>query len=107
MSSTLQAVFLPPLAICRHGCAAVCAAPIGLFYITALVAMVYSLFGGPAAVPGISWATLGLGVLLWVIAATWSLLVLRGPGTANAEQASVCASMWPANEERHPLEKTR
>lgn len=78
MRRGLFAVLLPPVAVCRYGCAGCCAAPIGVFWIAAITSLVYAMYGGPAGGPGISWATFGLGVVLWVIASIWAWDTIKG-----------------------------
>ncbi len=104
MQINLKVIFLPPLAVSRHGCAAICAAPIAVFYLAALVAIVYSSFGGPAAVPGISWSTLALGVALWAVAAAWSILVLRQNPSVTTTAQRCLRSLA---DEPHPLDRVQ
>ena len=71
MKRTLLAFLAPPLAVIRHGCVACTAAPIGVFWLSALAGLGY----------GLANATIGpmlFGILLWVIAAVWARLVIRG-----------------------------
>ncbi|MBL8250613.1 MAG: hypothetical protein JNK31_02970 [Candidatus Competibacter sp.] len=71
MKRTLLAFLAPPAAMIRHGCVACTAAPIGVFWLSALAGLIY----------GLATATVGfvvLGVALWAIAAVWARLVLRG-----------------------------
>lgn len=69
---------VPPLAVCRYGCAGCCAAPISVMWVAAVVSLIYGFAGGPASVDGISWATVSLGILLWLIASIWAITVIRG-----------------------------
>lgn len=78
MKRTSLSVLVPPLAVCHYGCAGCCAAPIGVMWITGIISVVYGLFGGPAGMDEISWTTVSLGAVLWVIAAIWARTVIRG-----------------------------
>ena len=71
------ALIVPPLAVCRYGCAGCCAAPITVFWLTGIVGVIYGFMGGPAELPGISWTTVGLGFVLWGIAVAWALTTLQ------------------------------
>ncbi len=67
----------PPIAACKFGCAGCCAAPIGVFWITGIVAIVYGMVGGPTHLMGPSWTTVGLGLALWAIASVWTAITIR------------------------------
>ena len=78
MRRTTLSILIPPLAVCRYGCAGCCAAPIGVFWLAGIVAIVYGFLGGPASLDTISWTTLLLGVGLWIIATVWAIMAIRG-----------------------------
>lgn len=78
MKRQLLTFFVPPIAVCRYGCAGCCAAPIGVMWFAGIVSIIYGFAGGPAASETVSWTTVGLGVLLWIIAVTWAFMVVRG-----------------------------
>jgi len=63
----------PPFAARKFGCAGCCAAPIGVFWITGIVGIVYGIVGGPTNLMGPSWNTIALGLALWGIAAVGSV----------------------------------
>jgi len=96
MKRTTLSLFIPPLAVCRYGCAGCCAAPIGVMWFTGIVSIIYGLFGGPADNSSISWATVGLGAVLWIIAAIWAWTVIRGVNDDKADpkcssnRSSIC-----------------
>lgn len=75
---SLLAILVPPLAVCRYGCAGCCAAPIGVFWLAGITGIVYGFLGGPAELPYISWTTVMLGMLLWAIAAVWAWTTING-----------------------------
>ncbi len=72
MKRSTLALLAPPIAACRFGCLSCCAAPITVFWITGIVSLAYGLAGGPSQGQGVSWPTLGLGILLWGISAIWA-----------------------------------
>jgi len=76
---------VPPLAVCRYGCAGCCAAPIGVMWIAAVISIIYGFTGGPAEVDGISWVTVLLGSSLWLIASIWAITVIRGVDADNVD----------------------
>lgn len=112
MKGKVMAVFIPPIAICRYGCASCCAAPIGVFWITGIVSIIYAFFGGPAATEGISWGTLGLGLIMWGIAAVWAENVIQGvddDGDTKCEtkSGSLCRLVQPDMDDTDPLEEVK
>ena len=90
------AVLTPPVGACRYGCGSHCAAPITVFWLFGLVSVVFGLFGGPTGQTGISWYTIGLGLAMWGISATWTLFTIRGFGTG----ADRCYSAWSLDESK-------
>jgi hypothetical protein len=78
MNRTLLALLAPPAAVARFGCATCTAAPIGVFWLAGLISIGYGIAGGaPEALLSAGGLT-GVGVLLWLIAAAWARLVIRG-----------------------------
>ncbi len=75
---SVVAILLPPLAMRGRGCAKVCAGPIAVFWLTGIVSIVYGIQGGPTGGDNISWLIVSLGVLLWLVAIAWALLVGSG-----------------------------
>ncbi len=71
MKRTVFALLVPPAAVARYGCVSCTAAPIGVFWLSGLSSIAY---GFATAVGGI----VALGALLWLIAAAWARLVIRG-----------------------------
>ncbi|MCG6887106.1 MAG: hypothetical protein LJE74_07850 [Proteobacteria bacterium] len=111
MKRKLLAILAPPVAVCRYGCAACCAAPIGVFWITGIVSLVYAFFGGPTGVDGLSLGTLGLGFTLWGIAAVWSANVIKGVDEENTNcqpnSSSLCNLVKPAPDDSDPLDEVK
>ncbi|HRD65949.1 MAG TPA: hypothetical protein PKY50_07315 [Candidatus Competibacter sp.] len=71
MKRTLLAFVAPPAVVVRYGCVSCTVAPIGVFWLSSLASIAYGLanaLGGLVA----------MGVLLWLIAAVWARLVIRG-----------------------------
>ncbi|MEJ2061160.1 MAG: hypothetical protein P8Y64_11865 [Gammaproteobacteria bacterium] len=110
MKRSVLAVIIPPLAVCRYGCAGCCAAPIGVFWLTGIVGIVYGLLGGPLQTAGISWGTVGLGVLLWAISIVWAQLTLRAADADRCQDRKVsplCARILPRMDEPDPLDEVK
>ena len=78
MRRSILALAVPPLAVCRYGCAGCCAAPISVFWVAGIISIIYAFFGGPTGAAGISLGTLALGVILWSIATIWAENVIKG-----------------------------
>jgi len=101
----------PPVAVCRYGCAACCAAPIGVFWITGIVSLVYAFFGGPTGIVGINWGTLGLGLVLWGIAAVWSTNVIQGVDEEDRNcqtgNSRLCTLVRPGPDDTDPLDEVK
>lgn len=71
MKRTMLALIAPPAAVARYGCVSCTAAPIGVFWLSSLSSIAYGLastLSGPIV----------MGILLWLIAAVWARLVIRG-----------------------------
>ncbi len=109
MNRMLFAVICPPLAVCRYGCAGCCAAPIAVFWLTAIVGMLYGYTGGPLGLDGISWYTFGLGIILWVIASVWAMVTLYGVDTNSCENKKTSSFCDPLRrlDESDPLDEIR
>lgn len=78
MQRKILALFTPPIAVCRYGCASCCVAPIFVFWLASIGSVIYAFFGGPSGVEGFSWGTLALGIILWAIAVSWAETVIKG-----------------------------
>ena len=113
MQRKLMAVFTPPLAVCKYGCASCCAAPIGVFWVTGMVSIVYGVLGGPAGLNGISWITVGLGLALWVLAVVWAENTIQGVEADQADPkcqsnaSTVCRIVRPRLDETDPLDEIK
>ncbi|MCB1725627.1 MAG: hypothetical protein H6959_00435 [Chromatiaceae bacterium] len=84
----LTSALMPPVGACRFGCGSSCAAPVTVFWLFGVVSVIYGFLGGPTAEPGISWYTVGLGVVMWGVAALWAILSIQGSA------ADRCDSSW-------------
>jgi hypothetical protein len=110
MKRILLTLLAPPLAVCRFGCAGCCAAPIAVFWLAGMVSIGYGFVGGPANLMGPSWNTVGLGVILWVIASVWTALAIRGSDadSCSGRTSPVCAGILrDGAEEADPFEEVR
>ena len=88
MKSHVTTVLVPPLNACRYACSTSCAAPVTVFWLFGVISVVYGLLGGPTSEPGIGWATVALGLVMWAVAAVWTLLTMKGV------EADRCHDQW-------------
>jgi len=106
------ALLVPPFAVYRYGCAGFCAAPIGVFWITGIVSIIYAFFGGPTQTSGLSMGTLALGAILWGIAAVWAKNTILGmekdSGRCDGTQPSrVCKLVHSKTDQSDPMEEVK
>lgn len=106
MQRTTFSILVPPLAVCRYGCAGCCAAPIAVFWLAGIVSIIYGFLGGPASLETVSWTTVALGVGLWLIATVWARMAIRGvtDDKCQRKSSSICRIVMPSDDEHDPLE---
>lgn len=113
MASPVKRVALtlltPPLAVCRFGCARCCAAPIAVFWLSGIGAIIYGLLGGPANLTTISWTTVLLGIGLWAVAAIWAFMVIKTIDDPKCQQPRppLCAAFNQNNTDSSPLDDVK
>lgn len=88
MKGIFTSTLIPPVGACRYGCGTNCTPAITVFWLFGVVSVVFGLMGGPTNEPGISWYTVGLGLLMWGLAAIWTLFTLQGV------EADRCHGVW-------------
>ncbi len=101
-------LFIPPLAACKYGCKSCCAAPIGIFWLAGIVALIYGpFFGGPADGTGMQTGLVGIG--LWVIASIWANFVVKGADSDRCQESgsSWCSTILPDEDEVDPMDEIR
>ena len=105
----LLAFLVPPFAVCRFGCARCCAAPIAVFWISGIGAIIYGLLGGPASLATISWTTVLLGFGLWGLAAIWALTVIKTIDDPKCKQKrpSLCSAFSSSANDSNPLDDVK
>lgn len=108
MKRKLLTILVPPVAVCRYGCAGCCAAPIGVMWIAGIISIIYGFTGGPAEIDAVSWATVGLGILLWLIAVVWAITVVRGVDADKADpkcekNRSTLCSIVKSDDDNDPM----
>lgn len=103
---TALSILIPPLAVCRYGCAGCCAAPIGVFWLAGIVSIIYGYLGGPTGLDTVSWVTILLGVVLWAIATVWAIMAIRGvkDDECQRKRSTVCRMVTPREDEADPLD---
>jgi len=107
MNRILLSLAVPPISVCRYGCAGCCAAPIGVFWIAGIASLVYGYFGGPLGLDGISWSTIGLGALLWTIASVWAMITVLNVNNDQCEKKSdsICNKIDSRLDESDPMDE--
>ena len=109
MQRTTLSILVPPLAVCRYGCAGCCAAPIGVFWLAGIVSIIYGFVGGPASLNTVSWTTVSLGIVLWAIASVWARMAIRGvtDDECKHKRSTVCRMVSPGVDESNPLDDVK
>ncbi len=109
MKAKLLTLLTPPVAVCKYGCAGCCAAPIAVFWITGIVAIIYGSVGGPTNLMGPSLNTMLLGVGLWGIASVWAMIAIRGADEDRCrnDNSTLCHQILPTDEEPDPFDEVR
>ncbi len=109
MKRGLLILLIPPMAACRYGCAGCCAAPIAVFWITAIVSISYGLLGGPTHLMGPSLNTILLGAGLWTIASVWAAVTIRSADEDRCAKRSnrLCRGVLAAADETDPFDEVR
>lgn len=109
MRQVTLTIVAPPVAICRFSCAECCAAPIGVFWLTGIIGIIYGSLGGPTSLPGPDWSFIGLGLALWGIAVVWTTIAVRGydEGKCSGTSSGVCSTITPSSNEGAPFDKVR
>jgi len=109
MKRIVLALLVPPFAVCRYGCAGCCAAPIGVFWLTGIVSLIYGYLGGPLHLDTVSWYTVGLGAALWAIAAVWAAITLLTVDDDKCQKKSspICSKIIPRHDESDPFDEIR
>lgn len=113
MSRTGLSILIPPLAVCRYGCAGCCAAPIAVFWLAGITGIVYGFLGGPAALETTSWTTVLLGIALWCIATVWARTAIRGVDAdlsdprCEQKRSPLCRIVKPGDDDKNPLDEIK
>lgn len=99
----------PPLAVYKKGSATMCTGPITVFWLTGIASLVYGLEGGPLVDGEVNWLLLGLGLLLWIVAAAWARLVVAGvdEDTLGTEISTRKTQVDPESYTADPMDELR
>ena len=109
MNRYILSAIIPPIAVCRYGCAGCCAAPIGVFWLAGIVSLVYGYNGGPLSLEGISLGTMGLGFLLWAIASVWAMITVHNVNDDLCKKKSspLCGKVHSRLDDTDPMDEIR
>ena len=108
MNRNTIAWLVPPAAVARYGCATCTAGPIGVFWLTSIVSIVYGLMGGAlGGWEGSQAFLIGLGIVMWLIAAVWARLVIHGvdEDLSGSGQGSLHRRVIPRLDEADPFKE--
>ncbi|HYQ91981.1 MAG TPA: hypothetical protein VES89_07875 [Candidatus Competibacteraceae bacterium] len=108
MNRNAIAWLVPPAAVTRYGCATCTAGPIGVFWLASIVSIIYGLMGGTlGGWEGSQAFLVGLGIVMWFIAAVWARLVIHGVDEDLSEnrQGSLHRRVIPRLDEADPFEE--
>ena len=70
-------ILVPPLVAGKYTCGTSCVAPVTILWVASCVSILFGFLGGPLGKPGISWASIGVGILLWLISGCWTMYATR------------------------------
>ena len=114
MHRHILGVAIPPIAICRYGCAGCCALPITIFWVGGVAALIYFFF---YAQPEHSWlynGSLLLGLGMIALSIVWTEMTITrvirtGCNKPKSTKKSFCGGLAGGIEEEEidPLEEVR
>ena len=114
MQRKILALFTPPLAVCRYGCANCCVAPIFVFWLASIGSVIYAFLGGPSGLDSFSWGTFALGIVLWIIAVTWAETVIKsvnddieGKQCDGSKPSSLCSIVSSDANDTDPIDEVK
>lgn len=109
MRKAVLTIVAPPVAICRFSCAECCAAPIGVFWLTGIIGIIYGFLGGPTNLASPDWSFIGLGLALWGIAAAWTAIAVRGydEGKCSSAGSTLCSTIKSSCNENASFDEIR
>ena len=104
-------IAIPPLAICRYGCASSCALPVTIFWAGGLAALAYHFFQAPAEYNWLYNGSLMLGLAMIVLSIIWTELTItrvarEGCDKSQNKKSSIC-NVVPGAQESDPFEEVR
>jgi len=111
MQRKILALIMPPIAVCRYGCASCCVAPIFVFWLASIGSVIYAFFGGPSGLEGFSWGTFALGIILWSISVTWAETVIKGVSddlenpNCSGKSSTLCSIVSSGNSDADPMDE--
>ena len=76
MQKSITSLLIPPMAVCRYGCAGCCAAPIAVVWVAGITLLAYHFFGGPHANNLISVGSLLMGIGAIATSIVWAKMTL-------------------------------
>ncbi len=104
-------ITIPPLAICRYGCASCCALPITVFWVGGLAALGYHFFHAPVEASWMYNGSLLLGIGMIVLSIIWTEMTItrvirEGCDEDTSQKSKICHVIAPG-QESDPFEEVR
>ena len=76
-SVPLKCMLAPPLVASKYSCGTSCVAPVTILWLASCAFMLLGFLGGPMGKPDISWATIAVGILMWLMSGCWTWYATR------------------------------
>ncbi|MGF1546803.1 MAG: hypothetical protein ACFCUG_05720 [Thiotrichales bacterium] len=109
MKKIVLAALVPPVAVCRFGCANACAFPIAAFWVGGIALLGYHFTQAPHLNSLLDTGSLVAGITLLAIAMAWAQLVIaqvRRDGCVDHERDPICRVI-PSADEENPLDEAK
>ncbi len=107
MVRNISSILVPPMAVCRYGCAGCCAAPIATVWIAGLVLLGFHFFGGPHQNELVDIGSLFFGIAAIGTSIMWARLTLAQvdrDGCSDSKKKSPLCQIIPHAYDNDPLE---
>ncbi|MGF1644496.1 MAG: hypothetical protein ACFCUJ_12680 [Thiotrichales bacterium] len=109
MKKVLWATFVPPVAVCRFGCANACAFPVAAFWVGGIALLGFHFTQKPHLNSLIETGSLVAGLTMLAISMVWAQLVIaqvRRDGCGDRERNIICSAI-PSADEVNPLDEVK
>ncbi|MGV6859261.1 MAG: hypothetical protein ACWA5X_09820 [bacterium] len=107
MVRNISSILVPPMAVCRYGCAGCCAAPIATVWIAGIVLLGFHFFGSPHLNELVEIGSLFFGIAAIATSIMWARLTLAQvdrDGCKETNKRSSLCKIIPPSYDNDPLE---